>query len=457
MMTNISSKKKIHILSNPKLFGLFEVVKLESVNTTLKIENNRKPNIERLFCFLIIIVALFTSVNSSFSQSPNLGSAEDFAIFTTVGALGNTGTSNISGNIGTGGGAISGFDSPTIVNGTIESNNPITTRCTNDLRAAYDEISTIPATVVDHAPVFGNGEVLFAGVYYIGSAGSLEGNLTLDAQNNTDEIFIFQFGGAFSAGATTSISLINGASPCNVFWVVEGAISMGAQSSMKGTFISNNGAVSMGDGGILEGRLLSTTGAANVYNTWISFPVCTNMPLSVSLMSYNSFCDEQTTVVQWRTSSETNNSHFTLERSLNGERWDNIGVVKGSGNSMSPHSYSFNDPVINSGTYYYRLKQTDFNGSYRYEGIITSIPCENSDSDRLTIYPNPNSGKFKLDFNDNADEVNTIDIFNSEGRKVLHTSGVQSIFDLSGFLPGVYIVQVEFFSKVKRMKFVLSN
>ena len=70
-------------------------------------------------------------------------------------------------------------------------------------------------------------------------------------------IFIFKIGGAFSTGVAAEIVLINGVSACNVYWVADGAISLGASATMKGTFIAH-GANSMGMNSILEGRIFST-------------------------------------------------------------------------------------------------------------------------------------------------------------------------------------------------------
>ena len=80
-------------------------------------------------------------------------------------------------------------------------------------------------------------------------------------------MFIIKTGGALTTAAGATVNLINGAVACNVFWVAEGAISMAASTTMRGTLIANNGAIDMGAGGILEGRELSTTGAVSVYGT----------------------------------------------------------------------------------------------------------------------------------------------------------------------------------------------
>jgi hypothetical protein len=228
---------------------------------------------QSLLLITIIFLALMAPIKTSAQPLPNLGTAADFAVFTSNGAVGNTGTTVINGDIGTDLGAISGFGSPSVVNGTIEQANAVTAQAAIDTQAAYDEIFALSSTVPPHAPAFGGGEVLPLGVYAIAGAGSLAGELILDAGGNPNAIFIFKFGGAFSTGASSKITLINGAQGSNVFLISGGAISMAALTEMKGTLISGPGAVSMAASGTLEGRMLSTNGAISVYGNQITSPI----------------------------------------------------------------------------------------------------------------------------------------------------------------------------------------
>jgi hypothetical protein len=153
-----------------------------------------------------------------------------------------------------------------------------------DLQEAYNQLIAKPVTVSTHTPSFGGNEILFSGVYAIAAAGSIGGTLTLDGQGNPNAVFIFKFGGAFSTGAGSSVILINGATACNIFWVAEGAISLGASCIMKGTFIANAGACFMGADGQLEGRLFSITGAINVGPGVMTIPLDCNY-LDLGLLS----------------------------------------------------------------------------------------------------------------------------------------------------------------------------
>ncbi len=217
-----------------------------------------------------------------------LGVLSNFALYSNFGAVANTSTSVIYGNIGTNSGAISGYGSSVVV-GSFHIINSLTVQAEIDLNNAYTSLMALPNTVTGHTPAFGSGEILTTGVYNIAAAGSLSGTLTLDGENNPDAIFVFKFAGAFTVAASAKIILTNGARACNIFWiggagVATGAVSLGAAAVLKGTFLSHGGACSSGAGVFLEGRQLSTAGAVNTYSGAVyNNPVCiTSTSLSLA-------------------------------------------------------------------------------------------------------------------------------------------------------------------------------
>ena len=189
-----------------------------------------------------------------------LGSLKQYALFTGSGAVTNAATSGIVGDIGTNLGAISGFGTSTHV-GSFNLVGAATAQAAVDLDNAYNQLTLLANTELGHLATFGLGETVLQGVYYMAGAGSLAGTITLDAQGDSDAIFVFKFNGAFAVAAQSKVILTNGARRCNVFWISEGATSIGTFSYMKGTIIAHAGAATMGANGNLEGRLLSTAGA----------------------------------------------------------------------------------------------------------------------------------------------------------------------------------------------------
>jgi hypothetical protein len=224
---------------------------------------------------IVTIAGLMLLSVQSFAQAPPLGTAADFALFTTVGAVGNTGISHITGNVGTNSGAITGFGN---VNGVMHTSNEATAQCAADLLIAYNQLNS---AIPDYfpAPLLGNGQILGEGVYAIAGPTTLNNELTLDAQNDPDAVFIFQINGAFSTAALSTVTLINGAQACNVFWKIEGLVDMATGTTMRGTVIANNGAIDINADGILEGRALSTSGAVNVTGVLAYTPIGCGSPV----------------------------------------------------------------------------------------------------------------------------------------------------------------------------------
>ncbi|CAN5592471.1 hypothetical protein BH11BAC1_BH11BAC1_14470 [soil metagenome] len=223
---------------------------------------------------IIGIVLLLLSPAIDYAQSPPLGTAANFVLFSTNGAVSNSGISQLTGNVGTNSGSSTNFGN---VNGSMEDNNGISAQCAVDLLIAYNQLdSTTPDFYP--APLLGNGQTLVAGVYSISAAATLSLDLNLDALGNSNAVFIFQIQGPLSTNANAKVNLLNGAMACNVFWKVEGLVSMGPGTFMRGTVLANNAAINMNTGDTLEGRALSTTGAITVDGVMAYTPTGCNSP-----------------------------------------------------------------------------------------------------------------------------------------------------------------------------------
>jgi hypothetical protein len=208
---------------------------------------------------------------------PNLGTAADFVLFTTDGAVSNSGISQLTGNVGTNNGSSTAFGN---VNGVMHDGDGASAQCAADLLIAYNQLDTTTATFFP-AALLGNGDTLIAGVYSITEAATLNSDLTLNAQGNSNAIFIFQISGPLSTSADSKIKLINGALACNVFWKIEGLVSMASGTTMRGTIIANNSAIEMNTGDTLEGRALSTAGAITVDGVLAYIPIgCGSLTLT---------------------------------------------------------------------------------------------------------------------------------------------------------------------------------
>ncbi|MFT4644702.1 MAG: hypothetical protein ACI8ZX_001108 [Planctomycetota bacterium] len=241
----------------------------------------------------ILILALVLYKLTSFGQIINLGTAANFVLFTTSGAVGNIGNSHVTGDVGTFAGAITGFSN---IDGVNHNGDATTINASADLITAYNQLNIATPTFFP-GPLLGYGQRFFAGVYSIPAAATLTNCLILDAQGDSSAIFIIQIQGAFSTGPSAKVRLINGASACNVFWKVEGAISMGSGTLMRGNLVTNNGAIHISVGDTLEGRALSIAGAITMDGTLAFIPkgfgsaihTGPNAPTLGSIINYSLF------------------------------------------------------------------------------------------------------------------------------------------------------------------------
>ncbi len=220
-------------------------------------------------------IGLIASSNAIYGQTPNLGSASEFILFSTNGAVSNTGISQLTGNVGTNNGSSTAFGN---VNGVMHDNDAASALCSTDLLSAYGQLNAMVPTIFP-APLLGNGQSLNSGVYSISGNASLNLELILNAQGNPNAIFVFQIQGALSTNASSKVKLINGALACNVFWKVEGLVSLASGTSMKGNIIANNAAINMTTGDTLEGRALSINGAVSVDGVLAYTPIGCGSPV----------------------------------------------------------------------------------------------------------------------------------------------------------------------------------
>ena len=141
------------------------------------------------------------------------------------------------------------------------------------------------------------------------------------------------------------------------------------------------------------------------------------LPIVLTRFSANE--DEQGAVgLNWTTATEVNNNYFTLARSMDGQNFTDIGKVKATGNSNSMVNYEFIDTTAaeqGSKVLYYKLSQTDLNGSSNSFNIVDVNLSKNFS---LSVYPNPSNGDFNLDFNSNMGQFVRVDLVDITGTTI---------------------------------------
>lgn len=168
--------------------------------------------------------------------------------------------------------------------------------------------------------------------------------------------------------------------------------------------------------------------------------------------------------LNWVTASETGNDYFTLQHSVDGNTFIDLGDVDGAGTSSVQHSYEFIDEIPFPGLTYYRLVQTDFDETKSYSYVIT-VDNNMNPSAALLLYPNPTlDGQFQISLESSliGKEVLVV-VYDAEGRehysKVIlagTAGGAITVFDPSERLsPGVYMVMATSQQKIYHQKLVV--
>jgi len=210
--------------------------------------------------------------------APTLASTECYVLYSASGAIINTGTTTLKGDVGTNSGTTAGFD-PLLVNGTIHATPDISTaQCAADLAAVYSQLNVLtPDINLLYPAQFGHSLVLTPHTYFLNAATLLTDTLFLNALGNANAVFVIQVNGALSTASNSNVVLINGAQSKNVFWKVEGAVSINSTSTFRGTIVSNNGAVAfLNPNALLDGRALTTSGIISVATATAIVPaLCT--------------------------------------------------------------------------------------------------------------------------------------------------------------------------------------
>lgn len=173
----------------------------------------------------------------------------------------------------------------------------------------------------------------------------------------------------------------------------------------------------------------------NCYGNPLTFPV-----------EYNYFTvqkAEQSVELIWETAMEINNDRFEIERSIDGEEFQNLGSVVGVGNSDIAQQYSFQDQNPVFGRMIYRLKQVDFDGAFTYSGtqeILYTPGLEVS----MHVYPNPSSDFIQVS-SDGDLSGSILKVLDQQGRMVQTQSlglGINQV-DIRTLPTGIYFLEVQ--------------
>ena len=217
-----------------------------------------------------------------------------------------------------------------------------------------------------------------------------------------------------------------------------------------GTVIYNTGSINNNDlcrksSGPTFTNQYGTVGSSVTYCTCSASVT----PLPIVLKSFSADCDGSEVSIDWSTSTEINNAFFTISRSADAVSWETVQVIAGAMNSNQDVSYSVKDLRPLAGTAYYRLHQTDLDGTSEYFNPVSVSCSASSDEASVSVYPNPADEQFTVSIEALlSDPKSLIEIYDLTGRKkmvksiALHGGSNSVTIEREALAPGTYTVHV---------------
>jgi Ice-binding-like len=239
------------------------------MSKTLRLAHTRRVGIllaSGLACAAVPAVASASAVN--------LGTASPFVVLGGS-SVTNTGPSVLNGDLGVAPGtSLVGFGLPAVVNGATHDDDAVAALAQSDLTTAYNVAASQPVSAGnDLTGQDLGGLTLTAGAYGFSSSAQLTGQLTLNAAGDPNAQFVFEIGSTLTTASASSIRLINGASPCNVYWQIGSSATLGSTTAFEGNLMAKT-SISINNGSTVQGRVLASTGGVTLINDVIDGSIC---------------------------------------------------------------------------------------------------------------------------------------------------------------------------------------
>lgn len=212
---------------------------------------------------------IFASSALGATATVGLGSAASFSVLGGS-TVTNTGPTTMFGGLGLSpGSSVTG--APHVL-GATHVDDAVAIGAKSDLTTAYNDAASRPSN--GSAGTDLAGQTFLPGVRNASSSLLLSsGSVTLNAQGDPNAVFIFQIGSTLITGSNTTVSLINGAQACNVFWQVGSSATLGTGTRFVGTVMAS-ATITANTAATIHGRLLASTGAVNLDTNTITTSNC---------------------------------------------------------------------------------------------------------------------------------------------------------------------------------------
>ncbi len=229
------------------------------------------------FPLVAAAIALLCGASTVLAQTaPSLGAADSFAVLAGS-TVTNTGSSVVTGDRGVSpGSAITGFPPGLVTGGATDAGGASANNAQNSVTTAANALLA-QACTTNFGP--GNqdlgGQTLTPGVYCFASSASITGTLTLNAQGNAAAVFIFRTASTVVTASNSSVVMINGGQPCNVFWRVGSSATLGTNTTFVGSILALT-SITLNTTARISGRALAQNGAVTLDSNAVTRTTCSS-------------------------------------------------------------------------------------------------------------------------------------------------------------------------------------
>jgi hypothetical protein len=208
------------------------------------------------------------------ASTVSLASASPFVVL-GASTVTNTGASVLDGDLGLSPGtSLTGFGPPAVVNGATHTADGVAAAAQNDLTTAYGVAAGQPVPLGnDLTGEDLGGLTLTPGAYSFHSSAQLTGRLILDAGGNPNAQFVFEIGSTLTTASGSSVGMINGASPCNVYWQIGSSATLGTTTAFQGNLLAH-ASITLNHAATVHGRALARVGAVTLDDNTLDASMC---------------------------------------------------------------------------------------------------------------------------------------------------------------------------------------
>ncbi len=191
-----------------------------------------------------------------------------------------------------------------------------------------------------------------------------------------------------------------------------------------------------------------------------SITVATCETVDIELLSFNGSVEADGNLLQWVTATETNNEFFTIERSADGVNFEPIATVAGNGTVYSATAYEHTDKDYLAGANYYRLSQTDYDGSTTICSDVILLERGDASFVVTNLVPNPVNDELNVIMNSREDNTLVAAVYDITGRMILSAvvdaaAGFNTVtINTSDLSSGTYLLTVANGAEISTTRFV---